>query len=1232
MERLMTALLELTLPMALVIAVLLAAGPLLGRRFTAKWRYWAWLLIAVRLLLPVGITLPQPVVTLPQPQGEFTYPVSREEPAPTEPAPVGDPIQVVPGAAENDPYQQIETGMTAPTGPSAETPKPAEPAITPTPAGTRSIPVMEAVGWCWAAGTALFLLWQLGSYLALRAKLSRSRRPLTDEAILAVLEKESAAAGRQRPLPVYTAAVGSPMIVGAIKPTLLLPELELSTEQLSLVFRHELIHYRRRDIWYKLLLMLANAIHWFNPMVWLMVYAADRDLELSCDEAVVAGRDEAYREEYGRCLLAVVRAGMSRRTLFTTNFYSGKKTLKNRLATILDTTKKRRGTLALAALLLAAAVAGSLVACTPDGGKNRYNIDLNDMDALSREYLAPLAAMGDIYWSGYQELKSGPLLKYAIYELYGYTGEEKLDLAAAYGTADAEKRAELAKLMDTNYDASGKLPNAQNFYLPQEEVAAAIQKHFDMSPEMADASLKDLRSYGSGSFWVSPWNLGDNLFAYAREATIEGDTLTIRYSLYEAQPGDEGFLAQHMADYTQTHESCGRYAITIRLEEDGGWKYISRDYDSETVVMPKPEGELQVEPSDDPETAGWELIATKAEYYASDTYVFIDGSTEGCRLLGWGQQQVSVYRAEDGYHLSYWRTEPLSISGLENPEVTQWNGYTSESLITPEDAANFNFEDMVIYLDPKGNDGYSIYSPSRNNSIAIMPVDSTGILVEQSGSGLIALNEEASWVFAEGSRYRLFVSYLGMDDADGYNKYNFYLYDSETHHLTTLLENTPYESFQQISDEEDGTLFGIIRQDGLYIYDAAKPEAPAMVYDKTNLPMDGCDAINIEYLYADDRGGDTLALTYFPYNSGEVPDAWNGEYKKSSSHWKVAVLDRNDITEPVRVLTLPQYVYRNYWGHRDMGQVIVRDGLMYYSNYYDENGSRYLPDGTQLWERWCLNLTTGESQLASTNDPTAVSYADEKFIAKAKAMGYTDEMLEIMKASRVSASDILSGTGTGSGSEDFYSPGAKYRAYSREINKEHDKAMVVLWDDSGSMRVVPQVWNDMGNYPYPYSYSAMVDLGFTAEGLLWISDDRGIFYYDPEAIMAVAEDRSPIYSWDPTEMTGGNARLMRVRGRRNDGVTHVYWTPLPENWDRMTQLPEEMTLHVAILDGTGTLQKDWDTGLHLEMYPEGFSWVIALSSRQKEGYAVFAITEPQGRNEMLYQLDLTTGEVTQTED
>lgn len=56
-----------------------------------------------------------------------------------------------------------------------------------------------------------------------------------------------------------------------------------------------------------------------------------------------------------------------------------------------------------------------------------------------------------------------------------------------------------------------------------------------------------------------------------------------------------------------------------------------------------------------------------------------------------------------------------------------------------------------------------------------------------------------------------------------------------------------------------------------------------MVYDKTNLPMDGCDAINIEYLYADDRGGDTLALTYFPYNSGEVPMPGTGNTRRAAA-------------------------------------------------------------------------------------------------------------------------------------------------------------------------------------------------------------------------------------------------------------------------------------------------------------------------------------------------------------
>ena len=247
MERVVTALLELSLPMAAVIALLLAAGPLLGRRFAAKWRWWAWLLLAVRLLVPVEISLPQPVLTLPQPQAEITYTLPQK----AEPILPGErfsetPLQVLPGGEEalpsaQRPYEQLAQDTPQPV----QTPRAAQAAS----AGTRTMPVMELMGWCWAAGAVLFLLWQLGSYQLLQARLRRSRRPVERPEVLALLAQAAGEAGVSGRLPgLYAAGVASPMIVGAVRPALLLPEMEWTPQQLLMVFRHELVHYRRHDI------------------------------------------------------------------------------------------------------------------------------------------------------------------------------------------------------------------------------------------------------------------------------------------------------------------------------------------------------------------------------------------------------------------------------------------------------------------------------------------------------------------------------------------------------------------------------------------------------------------------------------------------------------------------------------------------------------------------------------------------------------------------------------------------------------------------------------------------------------------------------------------------------------------------------------------------------------------------------------------------------------------------
>ena len=877
------------------------------------------------------------------------------------------------------------------------------------------------------------------------------------------------------------------------------------------------------------------------------------------------------------------------------------------------------------AVLLAAAIL-LLAACAASTEESdRYNIDLKDMDALSREYLAPIAAMGDsYYWNDCERLNAVQLLQYAAYELYGYKGTDNLELAAAYGDADAVKCDELEELhRDDGF-----------YHLPKAEVYAAIQKHFDLTEEQLDTRLGKRFADERTALIVSAAEMSERTIAYADNAEIEDDTLRIQYSMVNAQPGDEGFLAQHMADYTETHETIGTYVIAIRLEEDGGWKYIVRDNYHQKVTLPRPEGEpepldllqnrkVQQElQSEEISDEGWTLLGSRAVYspLGESCYLRVEGTVETCIADGWKQKQVSVYRTAEGYTTVYWEKCPDRISGKENPTVTKWIEFALIADIE-EETAPFDFGDMVISIDPVSS-SYTLYSPGTDCSIMMDAGKNwCTTVVEHSGSEprYVTFRSELA---GENSRYAI----VEYDRTEGEERLiDCSIYDRENHRLTTILENQ--NSWQSGGIGGSDRLIQLVAGNGAttMIYDAAQPESPLMTFDKTNLQLDGCDAVHMEWIYADDRGGNTLALVYYPYDSSDVPA--NETYQMSPYYWKVLTMTaENDEPKPQRTLTLPQHVFRSRGGNRDLGEVIVRDGLMYYSNYYDENGSQYLSDGTQLWERWCLNLTTGQSQRISTNDPDAVSYADEKFIAKAKAMGYTDEMLEVMETARVAAADVLSGEGAGGGSEDFYSPGVKYRAYSRGLNKEYDKTMVVLLDSDGNMRVVPQVWNN--GYGTHGSNCAFTKLGFTAEGLLWISDDRGVFYYDPESIMAVAEDRSPVYSWSPREMETGDdiPYVMLVRGYRAEKRIAVLWSTLPADWDGWSKLPADTTIHAAVLDSTGQLLNDWDTKINPGCYEEGGP-VRLYSNVQKDGYLCFYVDGKHRDGSADYELNLTTGEV-----
>lgn len=304
MTPFLTTLLAISLSMALLIALLLLLGPLLARWYRPHWRYWAWLAVAVRLLIPLhasGVQAPiqlqtphEDVVLLARPTPQVTTRPPAQSSAtpaasaslPTSPAPQADQAG---GAASGGPLPQQQES----------------PAVQ-----TRTDPVLTLGGTLtalWALGAVGMLLWHLLGLVRFARYVRRWAVPLSRPEDLAVLEELRADLGLRRPVPVCLCpGVESPMLAGLFRPVILLPQQPPQGEMLWFALRHELLHYRRRDIPYKAVLLLANCVHWFNPLVWVMRAAADRDMELCCDAGVIAGLSQQQRSSYGQAILSVL--------------------------------------------------------------------------------------------------------------------------------------------------------------------------------------------------------------------------------------------------------------------------------------------------------------------------------------------------------------------------------------------------------------------------------------------------------------------------------------------------------------------------------------------------------------------------------------------------------------------------------------------------------------------------------------------------------------------------------------------------------------------------------------------------------------------------------------------------------------------------------------------------------------------------------------------------------------
>lgn len=305
---------------SIIILLLILARPLLCKFYKAKLRYFIWLFVAIRLLIPFNIALDDSVINI----------------SPHLNIGISAPLEQTAAPIQTEIFQT--EGNRSPT---------LEPF-------TAALSINDIIFIVWGAGVVVFLLYHMIGYILFRRKVNAWSK---------VIENN-------KPRIAVCKQISSPMLFGMVRPTILLPDLDYSQNDLDMIIAHETVHYQRKDIWYKLVLLLATAIHWFNPVVYWMAYYANKDLEFSCDEIVVQNRDMDYKKAYSQSILHAICT--EKGSALSTYFKGGKKDIKERFSNILMGGKKKRGILLFAVVLLATLLSGMLVACNTTSQDDKF--------------------------------------------------------------------------------------------------------------------------------------------------------------------------------------------------------------------------------------------------------------------------------------------------------------------------------------------------------------------------------------------------------------------------------------------------------------------------------------------------------------------------------------------------------------------------------------------------------------------------------------------------------------------------------------------------------------------------------------------------------------------------------------------------------------------------------------------------------------------------------------------
>lgn len=370
--------LVLSLQIGILIGIVLLFGHFVKRPYMAVGRYFLWLVLAIRLLVPINLEL---VNIGGLSQSIQNLQVSDKEESVVDVKDYKENVSKSIGNKEKSVYSQlkekvpeekiiVEPGVSSDNkvvGGKLESKKPSKVILSSISDGIKEWyqiyknSIWNILSIIWIIGVVGMIGYEVVLYQSVYKSIQRWRRPAPKEYqqqfVLVCQEMHIS-----KSIPVYQCAkISSPMIVGIYRPSIILPEREYQKESLYYIYKHELTHFVHGDLYYKLLQTIVRCIYWFHPLVHAMYQQAAFDVELVCDEKVTKNQSETFCREYSLVLLDTLTAQNQRTFPLSTCFFNGgRDQMKERFRRIMGTNKKKYGFGLFGLLIICAVILGNV--------------------------------------------------------------------------------------------------------------------------------------------------------------------------------------------------------------------------------------------------------------------------------------------------------------------------------------------------------------------------------------------------------------------------------------------------------------------------------------------------------------------------------------------------------------------------------------------------------------------------------------------------------------------------------------------------------------------------------------------------------------------------------------------------------------------------------------------------------------------------------------------------------